>query len=194
MTTREEWLNEAARLLKEKVFNKPNRRVPQKVAISCGVPKGSSAAVGQCWDATMTKDGTSHVFVCPSQEEPRKVVEILTHELVHTSVGVPQGHGKEFGRVARAVGLEGKLTATKVTERSPLYPTIGNIVEKLGPYPHRALNKNGRLKQRDPPPKRVKLISPYDDEFSFFLQESLLEEFGLPKDPWGNEMVVKEKP
>src|SRR5262245_40096792 len=48
-------------------------------------------------------------------ESPRRrrvqfwVAEILAHELVHAAVGVDQGHGPAFRKVANAIGLEGKL-------------------------------------------------------------------------------------
>ena len=43
---------------------------------------------------------------------PMQVAELLGHELVQAAVGVAAGHGKEFRRVARGIGLVGQMNAT----------------------------------------------------------------------------------
>jgi hypothetical protein len=65
-----------------------------------------------------------------------QVAAIVAHELVHAAVGVEQGHGPAFGKVARAIGLEGKLTATVPGER--FVASVELILAEVGPFPHAA--------------------------------------------------------
>jgi len=65
--------------------------------------------------------------------------------LAHAYLPVGSGHGKEFGRVARGVGLEGKLTATVAGE--DLVTDFDAILESLGEYPHSSLDTSKLKKQ-----------------------------------------------
>ena len=67
---------------------------------------------------------------------------LRTLEFIHASrssaVGI-HGHGKDFKRVALAVGLEGKMKST--TASDALVEEFTFLVdEKLGPFPHTALS------------------------------------------------------
>jgi hypothetical protein len=66
----------------------------------------------ECWSNLASADNTTEIFICPSQSEPVAVLAILLHELVHAAVGLECGHKGAFKRVALALGLEGKMTAT----------------------------------------------------------------------------------
>lgn len=192
MLNREEWLLKAKDLMAEEFFNKPSKTLPAKLALSCGIPKGSARAIGQCWDPRVASDGTTHVFVCPSMDDPILVLGTLLHELIHACVGLREGHGGQFARMARDVGLRGKLTATTVEEGTRLHSVLMEMVSQLGPYPHRAMNKMGSAKRKKPR-STTRLYSPEDGDYSLTIKLSLLEEHGPPKDPWGNEMT-EEKP
>jgi hypothetical protein len=189
MKTREEWLVSAIDLMKKEFFNKPNRALP-KVAVSCGIPKGSSKAIGQCWDPIASTDGTTHIFVCPSQECPITVLGILLHELIHACVGIPEGHTGQFASMARQVGLKGKLTATFVEKNSTLFDQLHKMVSHLGEYPHKAMKKSvSSKKKRVVRKKYAKLVSTQDPDYFVKIEVSLLE-IGIPKDPWGNELEL----
>lgn len=187
---REAWLNKAKELLERKYFSKPSKALPPKLAISCGIPKGSSKAIGQCWDPTVTKDGTTQIFICPSQDDPIEILQILLHELIHACVGLSCGHKGDFARMARAVGLQGKLTATVVHKGTPLHNELDAMARKIGPYPHKAMTKQKRVVKRV---KRVTLVSPQDPEYRVTICQSVLQEHGPPTDPWGNDLVNKKK-
>lgn len=189
-SNREQWLIEASKELEKHFFFKATKSLPSKLAVSCGIPKGPATAIGQCWDPKVSSDGTTHIFVCPSLDDPYKVLETLLHELCHAVIGTSYGHGKEFGRIARSVGLEGKLTSTKVTPESKTGKLITSIQEALGDYPHKALNKRP-TKKIATQPKRVTLVSPRDEEYKVSIKAALLSE-GHPLDPWGNSMEIKE--
>ncbi len=185
---REEWLLEAKTKLEDEFFNRRTRKLPP-VAVSCGIPKGSGNAIGQCWDSKVASDGTTQIFICPSIDEPFQVLGTLLHELCHASVGVRYGHGPEFGRIARAVGLKGKLTQTVVENDSPTGIFLTKLQESLGVYPHKALNKR-KDKKKSQGPKRVKLISPKHNDYEISIVQDLLTQ-GLPVDPWGDTMKLK---
>lgn len=185
---REQWLSEAVRYLEEKFFNKKTKKLP-KIAVSVGIPKGSSSAIGQCWDHKLSKDGTTNIFVCPSIDDNYMVLSTLLHELCHAVIGVRYGHGPEFGRIARSVGLEGKLTSTTVSKDSETGLYLSDIASSLGNYPHKAMNKATQKNKK--PSNRVTLISPENESYKITIQKDLLQ-LGLPTDPWGEEMLLKE--
>lgn len=60
-------------------------------------------------------------------------LNILSHELVHASVGVREGHGEPFLRVAAAIGLDDS-GPTALAEET-LLGRLKGIQKTLGPYP-----------------------------------------------------------
>ena len=56
-----------------------------------------------------------------------------------------QPHGKEFRKIALAVGLQGKMTAT--TESPELKIQIEKWIKEVGKYPHSKVNFETRKKQ-----------------------------------------------
>jgi hypothetical protein len=121
------------------------------VRASVGIPAGGKGGklkrIGECWSNLASADNTTEIFICPSQSEPVAVLAILLHELVHAAVGLKCGHKGAFKRVAVALGLEGKMTATVPGER--LATHLLHLSDLLGDYPHAALNTalSGRKKQ-----------------------------------------------
>lgn len=53
--------------------------------------------------------------------EPLTILATLVHELVHTAVGTRVRHRAPFRRLALAVGLRGRMTATVAG------PALGNL-------------------------------------------------------------------
>jgi hypothetical protein len=64
-----------------------------------------------------------------------QVAGILAHELIHASVGVEHGHKGPLRKMANALGLEGKMTAT--TEGEAFKRLLAPILEAVGPLPTR---------------------------------------------------------
>lgn len=192
--TREGWLNAAALKLRP-VFKKAEAELPEKVMMGCGWPKGGKAEViGQCFGKTWTQDGTVHIFISPTQADSVKVLATLAHELVHASLGEEKGHGKEFKKLARAIGLEGKLTATTVSEASPLHSILVKIVEQIGEYPHSAMKPGGgKGSEGEGGGGWKRLYSPILKGYSVVISPKSLEEYGYPMDAVGNKMIV-DKP
>lgn len=188
-STREAWLIAAMRLLDHEFFDGSGYELPEKLGISCGFPLGKRSAIGQCWDPTVTQDGTIHMFICPSIGEPTRVLDITLHEMIHAAVGLECGHKGAFKKLALEFGLEGKMTATYVTEGTELHQKLELIAERLGKYPHSPLNKTRPKKLRVS--GSVTMVSPQDPAFHVKMRRKLLEEVGAPYDPWGNEMHEK---
>lgn len=140
--TREEWLVKATGKLRPIFKSRTDWTVPDNVRVSCGFPRGSRKAIGQCWGDTSSGDGTFEVFISPTQDDVVDVLQILVHELVHATVGIKAGHKGDFATVARGMALEGKLTATVAGDVFK-QEVVGLLVDKLGPYPHAALTPKG---------------------------------------------------
>lgn len=144
--TREAWLARGAVLITHTVFAAAGIEVPV-VKTSCSWPGGGSARkrIGECWAKRMSEAGVNEIFISPVIADPVQALDILTHELVHASDDCASGHGGEFVRRARKVGLEGKPTAT--VAGAALRAKLAEIAEALGPYPHATLNLSARKKQ-----------------------------------------------
>lgn len=150
MTTlnREAWLGELASRMIERIQEASKKPMPPYV-ISVGFPsRGAMSAkrqtIGQCWDGMVSSDGKSQLFVSPILGDPIVVAATVAHEQVHANVGVRVGHKGEFVRVVRAVGLEGKPTATVAGETFIKF--VQPILKDIGPYPHVPLTVNPNFK------------------------------------------------
>ncbi len=148
MKTREEWLLRATERMRFNLFARNGAEIPE-VKVSVGFPAGSRPTskhktTGQYWPGTASTDGIAQVFISPIIDKPIEALEILAHELVH-AVYPTDGHGSEFGRLARAIGLEGPLTATVAGEA--LKAELEVMAEGLGEFPHSAINFDSRKKQ-----------------------------------------------
>jgi hypothetical protein len=188
-TTREGWLNAAMVALDKKFFSENGYDLPEKLQVSCGFPRGGGGkAIGQCWDPTISGDGTTQMFICPSQSDPITVLGILLHEMIHAVVGLKAKHGGPFRKLVKEFGLAGKMTATFAEEGSEVHKTLEVISGRLGAYPHAAMQK--RMKRpSNRGPGWIRLVSPENPEYKSAIDPNVMEELGAPRDPWGNEMV-----
>ena len=95
--------------------------------VTCGFPSGGGTrqrtprVIGETHDKSHSADGHYEIFISPVNADSVTVAAVLAHELVHAAVGIPEGHGAEFGRVARAIGLDGRLTATVASLLNPRF-------------------------------------------------------------------------
>jgi hypothetical protein len=146
--TREEWLGEAV-LQMERLFTRRGYNVPS-VRVACGWPSSRALSankrtLGECWSKTASSDKVAQIFISPyliQPAEPQGVLPTLVHEVVHAVVGHAEGHNKVFGKCARAVGLEGKLTSTFAGEE--LLAECQSWTKFLGDYPHAKLDSSKR--------------------------------------------------
>lgn len=137
---RETWLNNLKDQFLIDHFKDQGYTIPQNVRMACSLTSGRGAknkAIGLCWSNEVSADGTYEIMVSPTIADPIQVADILIHELIHATLGLKEGHGKNFRKCALAVGLTGKMTAT--TASDTLKAKISEWVKILGDYPHAVL-------------------------------------------------------
>jgi hypothetical protein len=141
---REDWLHSAAEELRP-VFAGHGFPLPDKIRFTCGFPAGSRGGkrIGEHWSPSASDDQTHEILISPVLDEAIRVLDVLAHELCHAAT-LGDGHGKRFGKIARLIGLEGKLTATTGGEQFKRDMT--NILQGLGAYPHAKINLSDRKK------------------------------------------------
>lgn len=181
--TREEWLRAAERVMRHWIEIE-GYTYPDNTRVSCGFPrkgKGRGDPIGQCWSYIVSGDETFEMFICPTQGDPGEVAHILLHEMCHATVGLENGHNKVFGKLARALGFEGKLTAT--VPDSDLRALIkAQVLDILGPYPHAQMT----LRKGSTTPKAktylIKLVCP-ECEYPAYTTQKWLDSDGAPLCP-----------
>jgi hypothetical protein len=146
---REAWLTESAGLILDELIA-PHCTLPtdRDFRISLGFPSGKvSNVIAQCWVAAASADNTNEIFVTPIIDDSIEILASLVHELIHYVDDCASGHKNHFAKVARKVGLEGKLTAT--TAGAALAEQLDQYVALLGPIPHAKItpSKSGIKKQ-----------------------------------------------
>jgi hypothetical protein len=149
MKTREEWLNAATDLLRPD-FDAVGAEVPVKVRATCGWPSqggrpGAKQRIGECWPPKCSEEGYTEMFINPMLSEALEALDVLVHELVHAAVGCEEGHKGQFRVVAKAMGLEGKMTETVAGET--LMVRLREIEKELGEYPHAKLTPKNKKPQ-----------------------------------------------
>ena len=149
--TREQWLVAGIAALRP-LFTEAGYTVPDNIRVTCGWPSKSALAkknqrIGECWGTQASDAKVFELFISPALADPVRVLDVLTHETVHATVGLEAKHGKLFKRCAEALGLEGKMRSTHAGEA--LSARLQAIAKALGEYPHGALHgmTNGEKKQ-----------------------------------------------
>lgn len=179
--TREEWLTAATEALRADLFKRKGAEIPT-VRLSVGFPGGGSARkrIGEYWKAIATTDGVPQVFVSPILGEPIQALETLVHELVH-AVHPEAGHKGPFKRLAKAIGLTGKMTATKAG--AELRAELELLADTLGPYPHASINLSMRKKQTT----RLCKVECESCGYTARVTRKWIDEMGAPLCPCSNE-------
>jgi predicted Zn-ribbon and HTH transcriptional regulator len=145
--SREQWLLDAIKLIENEVFKPVGENVTE-MRVSVGLPSkralsSKNRRIGECWSGNASADGVPTVFISPLEEDAVGVLAILAHEMIHAK-GI-NGHGKDFKLVAMKIGLDGPMTATHADTK--LTAQLEKVKEKLGDYPHVALDPSNRKKQ-----------------------------------------------
>lgn len=190
--TREAWLNDAADYLYTDFIGElGHMKKGETYAVSCGWPSTRSQStkhrrIGECWRPQACDDRTTHhIFISPVVGDPVDVLETLLHELIHAVVGGECGHKGAFKRLALAVGLEGKMTATVAGEE--LKKSLTKLAKTLGKYPHSKLTgANGRKKQST---RLIKLVAEECCGYVVRTTRKWLDEEGSARCPHGDEMI-----
>lgn len=157
--TREEWLRAAVDRMRP-WFRELGHEIPEYY-VSIGFPStgARSNRIGECHYTS--EDGKPHLFVHPAVRDGIRVLDILLHELTHSVLD--HKHGKPFKRLATALGLTGKMTATTATPE--LTWTLSRMIERgIGPYPHAALVTGSRRKKQTTRMIKIVCLNCTDDK------------------------------
>lgn len=156
------------------------------VRVSVGWPGGSgrkNSVIGQCWAPGAAADGTAQIFISPVLDDGARVLDVLAHEMIHAIDRNESGHRGRFAKIAKAFGLEGKMTATVAGD--DLKERLTEVMEDLGEYPHAALNPGIRKKQGT----RMLKVECKETGYKARLTRKWLEEYGAPKCPCHDEVM-----
>jgi len=130
--TREQWLNRFVDAT-QAAFAFNGKPLPPNVRAAICPPHRKMKAIGLCWSDAVVEDGGREIWVTSAETDPVRVAGILVHELCHAALPHEAKHGPEFRRLATALGLEGRMTAT--TEGARFRTIWGDLLAKLGPLP-----------------------------------------------------------
>lgn len=135
---RETWLNELAAKMAPR-FEELGHPLP-KFRVSIGWPSAGkdTPATGECWDSRVSSDGHFEIFLNPSRDDAMAVACTLAHELVHTAVGLQEGHKGNFAKVSLALGFQRPLTHSQ--QPDSLVAWVQPMIDELGAMPHGAIN------------------------------------------------------
>jgi len=147
--TREEWLLAAIDEVRP-LFDAVGHPLTDRIRVACGFPSTASrsGAVGQCFASAASADQHYEVMVSPVLDDPREVMQVLVHELVHTLPGC-MNHGITFQTAASQVFLApGSAKGWKATTHAPGFDAAyASILQGLGAYPHAHLTLGQTKKQ-----------------------------------------------
>lgn len=189
--TREDWLKQLTDKLRP-MFQGADFPLPKKIRTSCGFPsKGGLATkkrrIGEAWSDEASEDQTFETFVSPMVADALEVAAIQVHELCHCAVGVEHKHRKPYPKCAKALGLEGKMTATVAGE--DLKSTLQIFIDEIGPYPHARLVHSSNPKKQT---TRMILVKCPNPECGYQVRTTRKWlEVGVPTCPCGEEMKAE---
>lgn len=193
--TREEWLTEAVTALNAMIAEKTDLTPAKSVLVSAGWPRRDRGGVviGQCYP-TKTSQGNNHIFISPTLSDPVRVLDVLLHELVHAADDCANQHKGPFTRAIRALGLEGKPTAT--VAGADLKAELQALVKKLGLYPHTVLTAGDYGPTKPQTTRMLKLACPATAACGFICRatRAQIDKVGVPTCACGRRMKeVKTK-
>jgi hypothetical protein len=165
-STREEWLQQLVGLLRPHFKEYVGQEIPEKVHVSCGWPSRKAMArkrrfVGQCFPRRMSRGEFNEIFVSPVKSDPVEVAAIIVHELIHAVDDCVNGHKGKFIELAAKAGLVRPWTQTSPNEA--LVGVLKEMIEKLGAYPHSALDKTAFEDEKKPGSRLIKVVCPDAD-------------------------------
>jgi len=187
--TRERWLLEAVERFRTEVFEPKGHVLPNNIRVTTGFPSvralsAKRGRIGECWSPDSSTDTHCEILISPRiADDPPMMLATLAHELIH-AMGI-YNHGKDFAKVARSIGLTGRMTATKAG--TELQTWCESTAEALGGWPGAGLkasrSANGPKKQ---PTRMLKLACP---ECGYTVRTTLKWiDVGLPTCPCGAVM------
>lgn len=185
-STREEWLTAAIELLAP-LYAEVGESLPT-VRVSVGWPGGSgrnNSVIGQCWATAASGDSVSQIFISPVLDDAVRVLDVLAHELIHALDDNESGHKGRFAKVAKGIGLTGKMTAT--VAGAELEARLQGLAVELGAYPHSAISPAVGVKKQTT--RMLKVECSEGSGYVARMTRKWLEEFGAPFCPCHSERM-----
>jgi hypothetical protein len=188
---REEWLTQCMERLRPD-FSRIDFCLPERIRTACSWPSKSALAqkkkrIGEAWSAECSGDEHFETFISPVLKDPVEVAATLVHELVHCAVGLEEKHKGRFRECAKAIGLEGKMTAT--TPGETLVARLKAIIEEIGTYPHAELKHSNAPKTQG---TRMLKVECAECGCIVRMTQKWLDEVGPPTCACGGEMQLEE--
>lgn len=145
--TREQWLTRMLRNNITTLLGRHGASVPVDCKVSVGFPGGGSARkrIGECWPRARSSIKVNEIFINPKISDVRKIVDVLIHEAIHASDDCASGHKGHFAKVAKSVGLTGKMTATVAGPE--LQQWIDAQIASFPPFEYGSLDVDSRKRQ-----------------------------------------------
>ena len=149
---REAWLHAFTDMARQH-FQAAGRPLPDTLRIGVGWTSGGARAankvIGECYHPAAASDGVRSIIISTGRALPdvEAVAAVLTHELAHAALEAGVGHKRPFVTLVRALGLEGKATATVAGDAWRAW--AAPVLTALGDYPHSTLTagETGKKKQ-----------------------------------------------
>lgn len=153
--------------------------LPERIAYAVGFPsKGGRSKtrrkIGECWSPHCTPDATVHVLISPVLKTAEEAGATLVHELIHAAIGTERGHDRLFKNAMKAIGLEGKPTATVAGPE--LILRLKDIIAVLGTYPHQPLEFTDQERKKSEKGRMLKAYCPSHPDFPIRASKKVLEE------------------
>lgn len=184
-TARETWLQAGVEAMTPWFAEVGSKELPA-IRVACGWAKRAPKhSIGWCWNKSASADSVNEIQVSPEIDDPVKVLGVLLHEMVHASDNGESGHRGYFARTAQALGLEGKMTATRPGD--DLKVRLQDLAGKLGPYPHAAMRPDTERVGKQGT-RMLKVVCP-EDGYTLRTTKKWLA-MGLPSCPYGHEMEL----
>jgi len=191
---RETWLARATDYLRP-MFEDQGYQIPSDVRVTCGFPssmalrsKNGRRAIGMCWSRGCSDANINEIAISPclsGETDSLQVLATLVHELVHAVDDCKNDHGPAFKRIALAVGLEGKMTATHAS--TGLNAHLQKFIDAEGFFPHAALDVAKTHKKQSTRMIKARCVNEFfceSDErgnlYTVRLSRSWLEKGGAP--------------
>lgn len=149
--TREAWLHAATQEMAP-TFKEFGAPLPTKIRIAIGFPSAGlrGRAIGECWDKKCSEDEHFEIFIRPDYSDHEnftmQVLATLAHELIHAALGIEEGHGPNFKRVYKAIGLAGRATATHAGPE--FIEAMQPVIAKIGEIPHGVMQSDRGVSTR----------------------------------------------
>lgn len=184
--TREQWLLKAVDHFRSGLFRDHGAEIPE-VRVSVGFPgKNARKVVGVYYKTTACLDGIPQIYISPVHRDPVAALDTLVHELVH-ACRPDAGHGKDFRKLALAVGLQGPMRSASAGPE--LKERLNTLAQELGEFPHAGINLADRKKQTT----RLNKAECRECGYTVRVTAKWLESIGAPLCPCNGEaMEVKQ--